>query len=76
MDNIDDEIGALAEKYLKDPDLAGLGKIDEEILRAQADRDWDMMAKWHRVRFRLLRIQRARWGGYPRIGPGRVTARE
>lgn len=55
-----DEIALLAERYLMDPDSQGLQRIDAQINAAMADSRWDDMSKWHRVRFRLLRLQQQR----------------
>lgn len=55
-----DEIGELARKYLEEPGMRGLQKIDEQINLAKDESRWDDMSKWHRVRFRLLRMQQER----------------
>ena len=36
--------------------------IDRMIAETSAECDWDTMGKWHRVRFRMMRIQRE-WAG-------------
>ncbi|MES2444431.1 MAG: hypothetical protein V4574_16515 [Pseudomonadota bacterium] len=54
-----DDIGDLARQYLMEPGLRGLQQIDEQIDRAKGDSRWDDMSKWHRVRFRMIRLSRA-----------------
>jgi hypothetical protein len=55
-----DDIADLARKYLEEPGSRGLQKIDEHISLAMGDARWDDMSKWHRVRFRLMRMQQER----------------
>lgn len=55
-----DDIAELARQYLDEPGSRGLERIDEHISLAKADARWDDMSKWHRVRFRLLRLQNER----------------
>lgn len=57
---IGDEIAILAEQYLMEPGSRGLQRIDEHIKAAMHDSRWDDMSKWHRVRFRLIRLQQQR----------------
>jgi hypothetical protein len=59
MDGSDD-IADLARKYLNQPGQRGLQQVDELIQLAQGDSRWDELGKWHRVRFRLLRMQHER----------------
>jgi hypothetical protein len=54
-----DDIGDLARVYMMEPGLRGLAQIDEQIDRAKGDSRWDDMSKWHRVRFRMIRLSRA-----------------
>jgi hypothetical protein len=63
-----DDIGDLARQYLEEPGTRGLQKIDEHISLAMGDSRWDDMSKWHRVRFRLMRMQQERAIGQ-RLGP-------
>jgi hypothetical protein len=63
-----DDIADLARKYLEEPGSRGLQKIDEHISLAQGDSRWDDMSKWHRVRFRLMRMQQER-AINERLGP-------
>ncbi|RYY23902.1 MAG: hypothetical protein EOP62_18600 [Sphingomonadales bacterium] len=58
--DISDEIAVLAEQYLMEPGSRGLQRIDAHIQSAMADSRWDDMSKWHRVRFRLIRLQQQR----------------
>lgn len=58
--SICDEIAVLAQRYLMEPGMRGLQRIDEHIKDALADSRWDDMSKWHRVRFRLIRLQQQR----------------
>ncbi|RYD46250.1 MAG: hypothetical protein EOP60_19335 [Sphingomonadales bacterium] len=58
--SICDEIAVLAERYLMEPGKNGLQRIDAHIAAAMADSRWDDMSKWHRVRFRLIRLQQQR----------------
>lgn len=51
-----DEIAELAGHYLLLPEGEGLARIDVEIAGATADSRWDDLSKWHRVRFRLIRL--------------------
>ena len=55
--SICDEIAVLAEQYLMEPGSRGLQRIDKHIQSAMAESRWDDMSKWHRVRFRLIRLQ-------------------
>jgi hypothetical protein len=57
---VSDDIADLARKYLEEPGMRGLQKIDEHISLAMGDSRWDDMSKWHRVRFRLMRMQQER----------------
>ena len=43
---------------MMEPGLRGLQRIDEQIETAMRTSSWDEMSKWHRVRFRMLRLQR------------------
>ena len=52
-----DDIAELARAYLCEPGTKGLQKIDEHIRLAMGESRWDDMSKWHRVRFRLMRLQ-------------------
>jgi len=52
-----DEIAELAGHYLLLPEREGLARVDVEIARATDDSRWDDLSKWHRVRFRLIRLQ-------------------
>ena len=63
-----DDIADLARQYLEEPGSRGLQKIDEHIKVAMGDSRWDDMSKWHRVRFRLMRMQQERAIG-ARLGP-------
>jgi hypothetical protein len=58
--NICDEVAQLAQQYMMEPTARGLQRIDEKIAVAKRDSCWDEMSKWHRVRFRLIRLQRQR----------------
>jgi hypothetical protein len=58
--SICDEVAMLAEQYLMEPGSRGLQRIDAHISSAKADSRWDDMRKWHRVRFRLIRLQQQR----------------
>ncbi|WHU01906.1 MULTISPECIES: hypothetical protein [unclassified Sphingomonas] len=51
-----DEIADLAGHYLLLPEAEGLARIDTEIAAATAESRWDDLSKWHRVRFRLIRL--------------------
>jgi hypothetical protein len=53
-----DDIADLARKYLNAPE-----RVDALIAAAQSDSRWDEMGKWHRVRFRLLRMQQEQASG-------------
>jgi len=55
---ISDEVAKLAREYMMEPGPRGLQRIDEKIDSAMHGSRWDEMSKWHRVRFRLLRLQR------------------
>lgn len=55
-----DDIADLARAYLCEPGTRGLQKIDDQIQRAMGESRWDDMSKWHRVRFRLMRLQQER----------------
>lgn len=57
MDAPTDEIGAIAERYLREPGLTGLRRIDNHIRMAQADSRWNDVSRWHRVRLRLIRLE-------------------
>jgi len=50
-----DEIAELAGQYLLLPEREALARIDAEIVRSTESR-WDDLSKWHRVRFRLIRL--------------------
>lgn len=52
-----DAIADLAGQYLVLPDGEGLARIDVQIARATDESRWDDLSKWHRVRFRLIRLQ-------------------
>lgn len=56
--SICDEVADLARQYMMEPGLRGLQRIDEKIDSAMHGSRWDELSKWHRVRFRLLRMQR------------------
>ena len=56
--SICDEVANLAREYMMEPGARGLQRIDEKIESAMRTSSWDEMSKWHRVRFRLLRMQR------------------
>jgi len=49
-----DDIAELARKYLNAPE-----RVDALIAAAEGDSRWDDVGKWHRVRFRMLRMQQA-----------------
>jgi len=51
-----DEIAELAGQYLLLPEREALARIDAEIARATDESRWDDLSKWHRVRFRLIRL--------------------
>lgn len=55
-----DEIAELAGRYLLLPEAEGLARIDAEVLRATDESRWDDVSKWHRVRFRLIRLHQQR----------------
>jgi hypothetical protein len=55
-----DDIAELAREYLNEPGSRGLERIEEHIAQAMGDSRWDDMSKWHRVRFRLMRMQQER----------------
>lgn len=57
MDAATDEIGVIAARYLREPGLAGLHRIDAHIREARAESRWDDVSKWHRVRLRLIRLE-------------------
>jgi hypothetical protein len=67
--SICDEIALVAQQYLMEPGMRGLQRIDVHISEAMADSRWDDMSKWHRVRFRLIRLQQQRAMG-ARLGFG------
>jgi hypothetical protein len=52
-----DEIAELAGQYLLLPEAEGLARIDVQVTRATDESRWDDVSKWHRVRFRLMRMQ-------------------
>lgn len=52
-----DEIAELAGQYLILPAAEGLARVDGEVARATEESRWDDVSKWHRVRFRLIRLQ-------------------
>lgn len=52
-----DEIAELAGHYLLLPEREALARVDVEIARATDESRWDDLSKWHRVRFRLIRLQ-------------------
>ena len=52
-----DEIADLAGQFLVLPEAEGLARIDVQITRATDESRWDDVSKWHRVRFRLIRLQ-------------------
>jgi hypothetical protein len=47
-----DEIAELASRYLLLPEA--------EVVRATDESRWDDVSKWHRVRFRLIRLHQQR----------------
>ena len=55
-----DEIAVLAQQYLMEPGSRGIMRIDRLIEEAMCDARWDDMSKWHRVRFRVIRLQQRR----------------
>lgn len=55
-----DDIADLARKYLNEPGSRGLERIEAQIAEAKGDSRWDDVGKWHRVRFRLMRMQQER----------------
>jgi hypothetical protein len=55
-----DEIAELASRYLLLPEAEGLARIDVEVHRATDESRWDDVSKWHRVRFRLIRLHQQR----------------
>jgi len=57
-----DDIADLARQYLNEPGSRGLERIEAQIAEAQGDSRWDDVGKWHRVRFRLMRMQQEQAG--------------
>lgn len=55
-----DDIGELARHYLDEPGTRGIERVEAQIAAAKGDSRWDDMGKWHRVRFRLMRMQQER----------------
>ncbi|NYT41268.1 hypothetical protein HZY97_10905 [Sphingomonas sp. R-74633] len=51
-----DEIAELAGQYLLLPAAEGLSRIDAQVTRATDESRWDDVSKWHRVKFRLIRL--------------------
>jgi len=58
-----EEVAELARGYLNNPGSGGMRAIESRISDALADARWDDMSKWHRVKFRLMRMQRERASG-------------
>jgi len=52
-----DEIAELTKPYLLLPEREALARVDAEIVRATDESRWDDLSTWHRVRFRLIRLQ-------------------
>ncbi len=63
-----DDIAELARRYLDEPGSRGLQQVDEQIAQAMGDARWDEMSKWHRVRYRLMRMQQER-SSREKLGP-------
>lgn len=75
MNELHDEIALLARHYLGSGAANGLSGVDREIELAMAEGEWDALGKWHRVKFRMLRMQReqtlvARMAGTPMSSRG------
>jgi hypothetical protein len=54
-----DEIAELAGQFLLLPEGEALARIDAEVERATVESRWDDLSKWHRVRFRLIRLHQS-----------------
>ena len=63
-----DEIAELALACLLQPGPARMRRIEAQIASASRDARWDDMNKWHRVRLRVLRLQREQDGAALRCG--------
>jgi hypothetical protein len=51
-----DEIAELAGRFRQLPRAEALRRIEAEIGSATAEARWEDVGKWHRVRFRLIRL--------------------
>lgn len=51
-----DEIAELALQHLLLPEAEGLSRIEAQVARATDESRWDDVSKWHRVKFRLIRL--------------------
>ncbi|MDG2533308.1 hypothetical protein P6144_06590 [Sphingomonas sp. HITSZ_GF] len=60
-----DEIAELAGQHMLLPEAEALARIDAQVTRATDESRWDDVSKWHRVKFRLIRLhqQQARDSG-------------
>lgn len=53
-----DEVAVMAQRYLLSPKGDGFERVEREIAQAQADSRWDDLSTWHRVRLRMIRMER------------------
>jgi len=51
-----DEIAELAVQLLLLPEAEGLARVDDQVTRATDESRWDDVSKWHRVKYRLIRL--------------------